>query len=528
MTRAEKAKKAVMMFMLEGMSYKLVAYLERLKRDDPLAFALANVGICINKNMFTQTIKKGQQLLSRLSDDPASTLYLLRLMGNAYVDLGELELSERYYLRALDIAQELGDEDSQDAISLAFCHILFMKGKYRDCFSEVSRIKSKGKLRDIRLVTAQYYLIIYELFFGNPHKAIRMTDALMRSEKKGIFYCVLEEIKAICLRIAGELRESIVYFMKSAEGHLSFGSVYAIVPLAKALEISRLTGLEPPPKALIRKAIKLARKGAWAEQAAAQEAEALLKESDLETAEGLLEATNNYIKAYQNTEAFFSGLTAAYLAWETDSPVFTKSLKLIGHLIPLYPNSKKDPILGEFILRVEPMVTGISESYKDKGIRAYLIGKLRIYVEGKEIKPLEWRSRKSALFLIYLLLSSKHRIAADHLFYLLWPRKRYDRKNRELLYQAVSFARRVLDRNVLIVHKHDFYQLEGDVWTDLSELENLVVRSESSHEQDEKESLLAKARELAVDDLLPEFPYDRYIDEYRQYYRRLRKRAFGE
>ncbi|MEO0192254.1 MAG: hypothetical protein ABIM46_05685, partial [candidate division WOR-3 bacterium] len=60
------------------------------------------------------------------------------------------------------------------------------------------------------------------------------------------------------------------------------------------------------------------------------------------------------------------------------------------------------------------------------------------------------------------------------------------------------------------------------------ELENLMRLADATRDPAEKEELLARARELAKGELLPEFPYDRHIDEYRQYYNRLRKRLFGD
>ena len=71
-------------------------------------------------------------------------------------------------------------------------------------------------------------------------------------------------------------------------------------------------------------------------------------------------------------------------------------------------------------------------------------------------------------------------------------------------------------------------ELDGDVWTDLGELENLVRLADSATDPSQKEECLARARELAQGELLPEFPYDKHIEEYRQYYNRLRKRLFGE
>ena len=525
MTRAKKAKQAVKIFAAEGLSPHLTAFLEDLKRD-PLAFSLAHIAISVAKNEGVLVIKKAHRLLPKIEKDPESTLYLFRLMGAAYKQMGELDIASAYFIKAIEFAEQIGDQDGMIRAGIWLCYIRFQKAEYELFRSDIARYSSKV-LTGMHLIDLPYGLALYEMIGGSIEKAIQTSDSLLDNDGLGISRYAIKELKAFCLRLKGKLPEAVRLLTESAEGYLEFGSAYAAFPVAKALEIFRLAGFEPPSKTLIRKAITLARKGSWGEQAAAQEAEALLIGDDADAAEGLLDAASNYIKAYQNIEALFSGLTAAYLAWRADSPVFARSLKLIGHLIPLHPNFKKDPILGEFISIVEPLVAGVSNTNENKGIRAFLIGKLRVSVNGKEINPLEWRSQKAAMLLIYLLLSSKHRIAADHLFYLLWPKKRYNKKNRELLYQAVSFARKSLGDKDLITHKHDFYQLE-DVWTDLGELENLIYRADATHDQKERDELLDKARELARNELLPEILDDHYIDEHRQYYERLRKRVLRE
>ncbi|MEO0192267.1 MAG: hypothetical protein ABIM46_05755, partial [candidate division WOR-3 bacterium] len=95
------------------------------------------------------------------------------------------------------------------------------------------------------------------------------------------------------------------------------------------------------------------------------------------------------------------------------------------------------------------------------------------------------------------------------------------------LYKAIYTIRQAFKDHRFLTKRHDFYQLE-DVWTDLGEIENLIRLADATHDPDQKEKYLARARELASGELLPEFPYDRYVDEYRQYYTRLRKRLFVE
>jgi len=147
-------------------------------------------------------------------------------------------------------------------------------------------------------------------------------------------------------------------------------------------------------------------------------------------------------------------------------------------------------------------------------------------VDGNEITLSGWRRNKAIKALLYLLLSPEHRIPTDHLFYLLWPRRSYNKKRRWGLYKAIDTVRKHLGRRELLTKKRDFYQLE-DVWTDLGELENLVRLADATTDPAQKEEYLARARELAKGELLPEFPYDKHIEEYRGYYKTLRRRLFG-
>ncbi|MEO0147069.1 MAG: hypothetical protein ABIM19_09575, partial [candidate division WOR-3 bacterium] len=74
-----------------------------------------------------------------------------------------------------------------------------------------------------------------------------------------------------------------------------------------------------------------------------------------------------------------------------------------------------------------------------------------------------------------------------------------------------------------LTKRHDFYQLE-DVWTDLCEIESLMRLADTARDPAEKEEYLARARKFAGGELLPELPYDRHIEEFKEHYKRLRKR----
>jgi len=164
---------------------------------------------------------------------------------------------------------------------------------------------------------------------------------------------------------------------------------------------------------------------------------------------------------------------------------------------------------------------------QDYKITVHLIGEFRISLKGIEVNWNSWRNRKAVQALIYLLLSPKYRVTADHLFYSLWPRRKLSRKNVKMLYHVVWVIRKNIPVPRFLIKRYDFYQLE-DVWTDLGELENLMLRADATQDTAERNEILSRARELARGELLPEFSYDSYVDEHRQYYERLRKKVFGE
>ena len=501
-------------------------YLQNLLREDRLAFSVVEIYMHGMRSQFPLAARKGTRLLPKLAGRPRLAWRVFLLIGVAYRSMGEMETGETYFRRALEMAELTGDSKAVSQTRFQIHITRFSKAEYEQAYRDfLAHRKDPNAWEPHR---ADYFLGTLAIIRGQPEEAIRAFDRFIEASEKSPSRSAALEIKGLALRMLGKLPSAMEAFVESARSDIDFDSSYSAFPVAKAIELARLAGLEPPPKDLTRKALSLAKRGSWGEQAAAQEIEALLRDDDAGAAEGLYEAAKNYLRAYQNIEAVFSGLTAAYLAWRSDSPVFTKALKLIAPFIPLHPGLKRDPVLGDFMSEIEPFLTKAMRRDQDKeGIRAYLIGGFRVFVDGKEIRLRGWERNRAIKAFCYLLLSPKHRIPKDHLFYLLWPRNSYNNKTRYYLYNAIATVRRNLGRPDLLTHSRDFYQLEN-VWTDLGELENLVRLADATIDPAQKEEYLARARELARGELLPEFPYDKHIEEYRQYYERLRKKVFGD
>jgi len=259
--------------------------------------------------------------------------------------------------------------------------------------------------------------------------------------------------------------------------------------------------------------------------AAASEVEALLASDDAVAARGLYSAGLDYHRAYQPVEAFMASLCAAYLAWQADSPVFQEAVKFLAPLAPLHPGFARDPLFGDFLQSLLPLIQQGHGTIR-RGMRARLLGGLSVSVDGEDLSLHGWRNAKAVAMLVYLLLSPKHRMAWDHLLYLLWPGERHIHSARNRLHVATSTLRKHLGRASILVRKKDFYQLE-ETLTDLDEIEDLVIRAEATQDPARREELFARAAELAREELLPEIIDDPYVDEYRLYYERLRKRISG-
>ncbi|MEO0139953.1 MAG: hypothetical protein ABIM88_00200 [candidate division WOR-3 bacterium] len=500
-------------------------HMENLRGDDPLAAELLELYITTKTRTPYPALRRKQKLLLEIARRPDLAPIAFEIFALAYTALGEVETAENYFLRCLELADERGEKATMDAARMGLIFLRFLKAEYSSIRSEIKKFFHRPT--PSYKPRAFYYLAILEVIAGRPQKALEMLDMLLKKFGTQSGSGVIE-MKGLAMRMMGRFDEAMDSFLEAIRLSIDLDSAAGVFPCAKALQLSRLAGIEPPPHELIRKCLRRVKGESSVGLAAAEEIQALLIEDEGEASDMLLSAAEHYRKSYQPMEACLAGLTSAWFAWRTDSSVFPKAVKFLMPLLPLHPGFRNDPLLGNFMVRVESFTEGETSFRSERGLKATLIGGFRVFLDGKEIQVMSWTRKSAIKVFVYLLLSPKHRLAIDHLFYLLWPGTKFNEKTRYRLYVAIDTIRRNLGRRDIISKKGDFYQLDGDVWTDFSEVENLTRLADATLDPAEKKDYLAQAQKLARGEFLPEFPYDRYVDEYRQYYERLRKRAFKE
>ncbi|MEO0181240.1 MAG: hypothetical protein ABIM74_05215 [candidate division WOR-3 bacterium] len=519
MTRAEKVFRGARL--IRASPHEADAFLEALRKDDPLGSSVLEVFLLVMRDQHRSAAQKALRLIPKLRDDTRTLYFLFNELGKAYRGMGKLELANRYFQQTVEIGESIGEPSLIFPAYTSLYFNRFFAEDFQSLYPELSlyikRVPKRFRPR------ALYLLAILKAILGKPKEALLLLEDPVHKATGSRFHELATlEIKGLALRLMGRIDEALECLLSAARGFLEMGSAYSAFPLSKALSIERLSGVPWVPRDLAEACISLAKKGDRGPQGAARESEAYMFLSDDEASGAIYRGSVSlYQEALQPLEAFLAGATALLLAWRARAQSFLEIASFVGSRIRIYQGFMSDPLLGDFLRRLEPLLC--PEGPK---IKANLIGGLRLIVKGIETNPRGLRNRKALMLLVYLLLAPGHRIAADHLFSLLWPRMRYAKRNLNRLYVNVYQLRRFLGDPSLILKSQDFYQLEG-AWTDLDEIKNLLRLADATGDPDQKEEHLSKARSMAQGELLPDFPYDPYIEEFRQDYNGIRARLFG-
>ena len=500
-----------------------LVFLEETRAKDPIASSVLEVFLLVLRRQPEPAIRKGLRIIPKLEGDLETSYFLFNELGKAYRDAGRLDLAEEYFQRTVEISELIG---KPNLIYPAYTSLYFNKffredfvSLYQEMKAYLNRVPKRFRPR------ALYLFAILKLILGKPADALRiLSDPAHEATDNQLHSLAVKEMKGLALRTMGLLEEAARCLTESAEGFLDLGSSYAVFPLSKALCIQKFTGISVLSQGLTEACMRLSDTGDEATLTAAKECEAYLSPDEEGVPELLLSCARSYYRAFQPLEGFLAGSAALLLAWRTRSAAFAEIASFLSPHMALYPGFRDDPILGDFLVRAEPL---ISPRPKTPRIKANLIGQMTLTVDGFPRSLDSLRNRKALRILVYLLLTPEHRMAYDHILSLVWPRIKPNKGGMNRLYVNIYQIRRFLGDSSLLVKRGDFYQLE-DVWTDISELANLIDKADRVQDPDERREILASAREIAKGELLPEFPYDKYIEEYRQYYDKMRKRLFGE
>ncbi len=515
MNTAKRIQEGSLLFSY-GKPQEFFAFLEKLKDKDPLAHSVLELAVYVLRHEPERAIRKGTRLISKISDKQEVLAYLFVWLGRAYRLAGELEAAENYFLKAINSARAAGDSVAADEARMGLMFNLFLKARYDELHREAeSFLKGKRELPVLYLEGTCW------LIKGKPWKAAKIFNALLEElTPEGEFWASVLEMRGLARRLTEDLQGAADDFLLSAQTFLKLGSRYAAYPLAKALEINLFIKQTFPESGLIEKCLRVARGGTLGEQAAACEIEGLLKR-DIQK---VLKASDGFLKAFQHMEALLAAGAAAKLSWEAEIPGLARALKIAGELVASHPGFYADPLFGKFFKAAKEL----AEPYRwsaPAGILATLLGRLRVWVRGREIQTQSWGNRKALLVLVYLLLAPNHRLREAHLMDLLWPDKPPG-KAKNSLHVAVSVLRKRLGDASLLSRVGDYYQLEGDVKTDLARIEALVREAEASLDPKVAAENLKEAAKLCRDELLPEFAGDPFVEQYREYYQRLRNKVF--
>ncbi|MGB9589651.1 MAG: hypothetical protein ACPL68_02065, partial [Candidatus Hydrothermia bacterium] len=232
-------------------------YIRATRQDDPLASELLEVCLCVYRYASPDAIRKGRRLIQRVSCEPELATRLLNWLGTAHRMMGEIETAENYFLRALEIDEKIGEQGFISATRLNLLLNRFFSGDY-----QALRRELPGFIRSATPVNAYWgncVWAILDTFSGNLGSARRRLDALLK-ESLGLYRYSALEAEAALLRLEGKIELSLRAYMELTKNFLRFASPYAGITCARAPEITRLKRIEPPPSALTRNCIRLARK----------------------------------------------------------------------------------------------------------------------------------------------------------------------------------------------------------------------------------------------------------------------------
>ncbi len=491
------------------------AFLREIRDKDPIAHRLLEAWSLVLQHRPLEAIRKAAKLVPELSDQPVFLERALKILGLAHKDMGDVEVAENYFLKEKDILGRVLGKDTKD-VDINLILLYMSKAEFKRILEEVPKLL-EGETDETARMHLRFALALAHLTQGDPERALRLTKELAEESHKVDFYNALGiwELLGIVERQLGNFERAEEAFLRGLEIAIERKVSYAPFICAKLGEMGKL-----PERAVVQKCVRLGKRGGKGEAAAIREIQALLEDEPAERALGFYEAGKGYFEAWQPYEGFYTTLLGLREAKEAKvDEGFWEALERVRAYAGVFRNMRDDPIVGEMFRAVEPLAK-MGKGEEGVLLKAQLIGGLRLWVKGREVEPKRWRNQKALKLLVYLLLAPQHRLPRDYLAYLLWPKERYSERVRNRLRVAASYIRKALGVPEVIVRSGGSYELRG-VKSDLDELRELT----KGNSLGQKEA--RRLAELLEGELLPEFKYDRYVDEYRRYHEALRERFRG-
>lgn len=167
-----------------------------------------------------------------------------------------------------------------------------------------------------------------------------------------------------------------------------------------------------------------------------------------------------------------------------------------------------------------------------RGLEVYLLGPLRVVVDGRELDVAAWKSKRAVTLFKYLITRCGERVPRDVLVELLWPDSDDGDKSTHNLHTVIYYLRRTLEPGLgryqeqrFLRQAHGLYWIEpgAPVWTDAEEFRWLVRRADGLRHRDPVEALELYRRALALyrDDFCSEDLYEDWAVTVRERFREM-------
>lgn len=167
-----------------------------------------------------------------------------------------------------------------------------------------------------------------------------------------------------------------------------------------------------------------------------------------------------------------------------------------------------------------------------RGLRVYLLGPIRVEVDGRALDVGTWKSKRAVTLLKYLVARFGERVPRDVLVDLLWPDSDDCDKSTHNLHTVIYYLRRTLEPDLgryeeprFLRQAHGLYWIDvnAPVWSDAEEFRTLIRRADALRGGDAAQALALYRRALSLyrDDFCSEDLYEDWAVTVRERFREL-------